>query len=169
MYLGRLDEVKGVRTLCKAASALPNKLIVIGGGDLLPELQDQYKTMSNIEFKGQMEWNDFKPIIEGARFMVIPSEWSENNPLTVIESQCLGTPVLGARIGGIPEMIRENVTGMTFESGNVEDLKEKIQTMWDAPFNYKSIAEYAVNQYSSEAHYEKLMEYYQGKLSEQYH
>ena len=162
VYLGRVNEVKGIRTLCKAADALPYKLIVIGGGELLPELQEQYNT-SNIEFKGQMEWNDFRPIIERAKFMVLPSEWSENNPLTVIESQSLGTPVLGARIGGIPELISENVTGMTFESGNVEELKEKIELMWNASFNYKAIADNAVKRYSSEAYYEQLMKYYKGE------
>ena len=99
VYLGRINEVKGVRTLCKAASLLNKKLIVIGGGELLPELKDQYKANDNIEFRGEMAWNDFRPILEKARFMVIPSEWSENNPLTVIESLSLGTPVLGSRIG----------------------------------------------------------------------
>ena len=69
------------------------------------ELQEQYKNATNIEFTGQMEWKEFRPLLEGARFMVLPAEWSENNPLTVIESQSLGTPVLGARIGGIPELI----------------------------------------------------------------
>lgn len=162
VYLGRVNEVKGVRTLCKTASSLPYKLIVIGGGELLEELQEQYKN-SDIEFKGQMEWNDFRPIIEGAKFMVLPSEWSENNPLTVIESQSLGTPVLGAKIGGIPELIEENVTGMTFESGNVEDLKEKIELMWNSSFNYKAIADNAVKRYSSEAYYEQLMKYYKGE------
>lgn len=162
VYLGRVNEVKGIRTLCKAAAALPFKLIVIGGGELLTELQKQYKN-SNIEFKGQMEWNDFRPIIEGARFMVLPSEWSENNPLTVIESQSLGTPVLGARIGGIPELIEDSVTGMTFESGNVEDLKKKIKLMWNASFDYKAIADNAVKRYSSETYYKQLMKYYKGE------
>lgn len=162
VYLGRVNEVKGIRTLCKAAEALPYKLIVIGGGELLSELQEQYKNC-NIEFKGQMEWNDFRPIIEGANFMVIPSEWSENNPLTVIESQSLGTPVLGARIGGIPELIEENVNGMTFESGKVEDLKKKIEMMWNASFDYKAISENAVKRYSSEAYYDQLMKYYKGE------
>lgn len=163
VYLGRVNEVKGVRTLCKAASSFPYKLIVIGGGELLPELQNQYKNSPTIEFKGQMEWNDFRPIIEGAKFMVIPSEWSENNPLTVIESQSLGTPVLGARIGGIPELIEEDVSGMTFESGNVENLKEKIEMMWNASFDYRAIAENAVKRYSGETYYEKLMKYYKGE------
>lgn len=163
VFLGRVNEVKGIRTLCKAASLLPYKLIVIGGGELLPELQKKYNNTSHIEFKGQMEWEDFRPIIEGAKFMVIPSEWSENNPLTLIESQSLGTPVLGARIGGIPELIEEGVTGMTFESGNIEDLKEKIELMWHASFNYKAIADNAVKRYSSEAYYEQLMKYYIGE------
>lgn len=163
VYLGRVNEVKGVRTLCTAAAALPYKLIVIGGGELLSELQERYKEVANIEFKGQMEWNAFRPIIEGAKFMVIPSEWSENNPLTVIESQSLGTPVLGARIGGIPELIEENGSGMTFESGNVDDLKKKIETMWDSSFDYKAIAENAIKRYSSEAYYEQLMKYYKGE------
>lgn len=163
VYLGRVNEVKGVRTLCKAASSLPYKLIVIGGGELLPELLNQYKNSPTIEFKGQLEWNDFRPIIEGAKFMVIPSEWSENNPLTVIESQSLGTPVLGARIGGIPELIEDNVSGMTFKSGNVDDLKDKIEMMWNASFDYKSIAENAVKRYSSEAYYEQLLKYYKGE------
>ena len=162
VFLGRVDKVKGISTLCRAAAQLPYRLKVIGGGPMLEILKGQYSEVEGIEFLGQMEWDDFRPIIEGAKFMVIPSEWSENNPLTVIESQSLGTPVLGARIGGIPELIDENVSGMTFESGNVEDLKEKIETMWSTSFDYKQIAENAVQRYSSEAYYEKLMEYYHG-------
>ncbi len=163
VYLGRVNEVKGLRTLCKAAANLSYKLIVIGGGELLEELREQYKEYQNIVFKGQMEWKYFRPIIEGAKFMVIPSEWSENNPLTVIESQSLGTPVLGARIGGIPELIEEEKTGMTFESGNVEDLKEKIQTMWQAEFDYQTIAKQSQERYSSEAYYKKLINFYYGE------
>ena len=162
VFLGRVDKVKGISTLCKAAAQLPYRLKVIGGGPMLEILKGQYSEVEGIEFLGQMEWDDFRPIIEGAKFMVIPSEWSENNPLTVIESQSLGTPVLGARIGGIPELIDENVSGMTFESGNVDDLKEKIEAMWNASFDYKSIAENAIKRYSSETFYEKLMEYYHG-------
>lgn len=162
VYLGRVNEVKGVRTLCKAASQLDKKLIVVGGGELLSELQDTYKGYSQIEFKGQMQWDEFRPILEGARFMVLPAEWSENNPLAVIESQSLGTPVLGARIGGIPELIEEGVSGMTFTSGDVEDMKDNIQKMFHHRFDYGNIANNAVRRYSSEAYYKKLVEYYKG-------
>lgn len=161
-FLGRVNSVKGVPTLCKAAAALPYKLIVIGGGELLPELQAQYKDCANIEFVGQKNWDEFRPILEGARFMVLPAEWSENNPLTVIESQSLGTPVLGARIGGIPELIEEGVSGMTFASGDVEDLKAKISEMFAAEFDYAGIASAAQTRYNAEAYYEKIMKEYEG-------
>ena len=160
VYLGRVNEVKGVRTLCKAASQLDKRLVVIGGGELLPELQKTYVDCKQIEFKGQMQWEEFMPILRGARFMVLPAEWSENNPLTVIESQSLGTPVLGARIGGIPELIDEGMSGMTFTSGDVEDLKDKINKMFNHEFDYDAIAKNAIERYSSEAYYEKLMALY---------
>lgn len=162
VFLGRLTGVKGIRTLSKAAANLPYKLVVIGGGELEEELRNTYRDYSQIEFIGQKNWEEFRPILEKARFMVIPSEWSENNPLTVIEAQSLGTPVLGAHIGGIPELIEEGVSGMTFESGNVEDLKDKIQKMFEAEFDYQTLATKAVNKYSSETYYQKLIEYYKG-------
>ena len=163
MYLGRVNEVKGVRTLCKAAAQLDKKLIVIGDGPISEELRmKSEESCAPIEFKGQMQWEEFMPILRGARFMVLPAEWSENNPLTVIESQSLGTPVLGARIGGIPELIDEGVSGMTFTSGDVEDLKDKIMKMFEHEFDYDAIAKNAIERYSSEAYYEKLMKYYKG-------
>ena len=172
VYLGRVNEVKGVRTLCKAAAQLDKKLIVIGDGPISEELRmKSEESGAPIEFKGQMQWEEFMPILRGARFMVLPAEWSENNPLTVIESQSLGTPVLGARIGGIPELIEspsqalpkgEGVVpnGMTFTSGDVEDLKEKILMMFEHEFDYDAIAKNAVERYSSKAYFKRLMEYY---------
>ncbi len=162
VFLGRLTAVKGIRTLCAAACQLEKKLVVIGGGELEEELCHEYGKNKNIEFKGQMQWTEFRPLIEGARFMVLPAEWSENNPLTVIEAQSLGTPVLGARIGGIPELINEGVDGMTFTSGDVDDLKRKIVNMFETEFDYKKIVENAVNRYSSDIYIDKLLEYYKG-------
>lgn len=159
VYLGRLTQVKGIETLCKAAVQLPYKLVVIGGGELEGILREKYKTES-IEFLGQKEWSEFRSVLEAARFMVLPSEWSENNPLTIIESQALGTPVLGANIGGIPELIDENVNGLTFTSGDVEDLKNKIERMWQTTFDYEKISSCAQERYSSETYYEELMKIY---------
>ena len=160
-YVGRLSHEKGVNTLIEAAKNLPYKLKVIGGGELSEELRvKSEKSKCNVEFLGYKQWDEIKSIVGKARFTVIPSEWYENNPLSVIEAQCLGTPVLGARIGGIPELIENGVTGMTFESRNVDDLTNKIEAMWHHTFDYKDIALTSQKRYNSESYYEKIMEVY---------
>jgi glycosyltransferase involved in cell wall biosynthesis len=154
-YVGRLSSEKGIETLINAANQLPYKLKIIGDGQLRENLEKKSKKW--IEFAGYKQWNEIKEIVGKARFMALPSEWYENNPLSVIEALCIGTPVLGANIGGIPELIEEGKNGMLFESRNAEDLKDKIQKMFAMQFDYKSIAETAQQQYSGENHYEQLM------------
>lgn len=157
-FVGRLSQEKGLRTLISAANRLPYILKIIGDGPML----DNLKTIAgkNVEFLGRKQWEELRDIVGSARFSVIPSEWYENNPLSVIESLCLGTPVLGARIGGIPELIEEDINGMTFESKNVDDLVEKIECMMGKSFDYADIARTSHDKYSSETYYQKLMEIY---------
>ena len=157
-YLGRLSQEKGVKTLIKAANQLPMKLVIVGGGPQDKELKDLAN--NNIEFVGFKQWDEIKEIVGNAKFLVLPSECYENNPLSVIETQCLGTPVLGARIGGIPELIEEGINGMTFESKNVADLKEKIQKMFETIFDYQNIAFKAQEKYNSENYYNELIKIY---------
>lgn len=159
-YVGRLSHEKGVKTLIKAAQKLPYKLVIIGGGPLSDELKNE-TTNANIEFVGYKQWDEIKEIVSKARFSVIPSEWYENNPLSVIEAQCLSTPVLGARIGGIPELIENGVTGMTFESRNVNDLTSKLEAMWQHTFDYKEIALTSQKRYNSESYYQSILKIYQ--------
>lgn len=158
-YVGRLSHEKGVKTLIKAAQKLPYKLVIIGGGPLSDELKDE-TTNANIEFIGYKQWDEIKEIVSKARFSVIPSEWYENNPLSIIEAQCLGTPVLGANIGGIPELIDNGITGMIFTSRNVEELTQKIEDMWQHQFNYKEIATISQAKYNSENYYREIMKIY---------
>lgn len=156
-FIGRLSHEKGAATLIEAASRLSHKLVVIGDGPLRAELEQI--AAKNIEFVGFKQWDEIKEIVGKARFSVIPSEWYENNPLSVIEAQCLGTPVLGAQIGGIPELISAE-TGMTFESRNADDLTTKIEAMWNASFDYKAIANVSQNRYSALQYYEQIMRLY---------
>ena len=162
-YVGRLSHEKGVATLVEAAARLPYRLKVIGGGPLSEELRIKNEELKgNVEFLGFCQWNDIKDIVGKAKFTVIPSEWYENNPLSVIEAECLGTPVLGARIGGIPELIDEDMNGMTFESGNADDLAGKIKAMYSADFDYKAIADAAMERYNAESYYGEIKKCYIG-------
>ena len=152
-FIGRLSHEKGAKTLIEAANQLPYKLVIIGGGPLMDELKTYVH--DNIEFVGFKQWDEIKQLVGKGRFSVIPSEWYENNPLSVIEAQCLGTPVLGANIGGIPEL-----TEYTFSSGNIVDLKSKIEKMWNTSFDYKKIASESMVRYDAETYYHKIMEIY---------
>ena len=84
-YVGRLSNEKGLNTLINAASKLSFKLKIIGIGPLMEEIEPVVKNHRQIELMGHLEWSNIKKIVQRARFTVIPSEWYENNPLTVIE------------------------------------------------------------------------------------
>jgi len=158
-YVGRLSHEKGVETLIKAAVKSGVELRIVGSGPMEAELKRMAQG-KEIRFLGYKQWDEIKQIVARARFMVIPSQWYENNPLSVLESLALGTPVLGANIGGIPELINQD-NGRLFESGNVNDLSTKIDEMlsvktWDC----KIIAQLAKEQYSDSLYYELLMSIY---------
>ncbi|MFR9501954.1 MAG: glycosyltransferase [Rikenellaceae bacterium] len=159
-FIGRLSHEKGIKTLIEAALQLPYKLKIIGGGPLEDDLKTLIGNNHNIELLGFKQWDEIKEIVGGARFSVIPSEWYENNPLSVIEAQCLGTPVLGAQIGGIPELIESGVSGMTFESRNTTELKTKIEAMFATTFDYEKLAKDSQQRYSAPAHNEAIMKIY---------
>lgn len=157
-FVGRLSHEKGLATLISVAKQLPYKLIIVGNGPLEEELR--VMKSDNIEFVGFKEWNDIKMIVHNARFCVVPSEWYEVLGLVNLETQCLGTPILGAKIGSIPYVIDEGITGMTFESRNQIDLRNHIVKMWDTPFDYEYIAKSSQEKYSPEIYYQKLMKIY---------
>ena len=127
LYFGRYSEEKGVRTLVQAAKELHDIPFVFAGSGPLEQLLEG---VPNIKNAGFQTGEALEMLIREARFSVYPSEWYENCPFSVMESQMYGTPVLGANIGGIPELIKPGVTGELFESGNVGELKQKIQQMW---------------------------------------
>jgi glycosyltransferase involved in cell wall biosynthesis len=165
-YVGRLSSEKGIRTLLEAAAGLPQyRLKIIGTGPLENELKAKYEGR-NIEFLGFRQWDDLKIILENASCMVIPSVCYENNPLSVIESLCVGTPVIGSRIGGIPELIEPGKNGLTFEAGNISDLRNQICTYFRnaSDYNYGEIADYARAKFNSANYYKQLMKIYNNLL-----
>lgn len=123
VYVGRLGHEKGLRTLIKAAAIAAVPIRIIGTGpeeDVLRALAD--KTGGQVEFLGYLAGEPLQQAIKTSRALVLPSEWYENAPISILEAYAVGRPVIGARIGGIPELIRPGETGETFESGDAESL-----------------------------------------------
>ena len=98
-------------------------------------------------------------LLAAARFSVVPSEWYENNPFSVIESHCAGTPVVGANIGGIPELI-DDTDGITFMSRDAESLEGAIKEAWNMTWDYENISRKALARFSPEQHYIALHKIY---------
>lgn len=168
LYFGRISEEKGISTLIKAMTAFPDiQLKIAGTGPLLQELSKN--KADNITFLGFKEGQELKELISKAIFVVVPSEWYENNPLTIIESMTLGTPVIGSNIGGIPELINKNVTGYLFSPGSVDELTEAIKSAITLNSDkYQQMIEatqhYAFNNFSKKAHYVRLMDIYKSTI-----
>lgn len=162
LYFGRFSREKGIDTLIKACNELSSiQFIFAGTGPLEREIND----VRNIKNVGFQKGVALELLIREARFSICPSECYENCPFSVMESQMYGTPVLGADIGGIPELIEVGRTGELFESGNAAELKKKIKQLWadkeltdQYSRNCKDISFDDIEIYS-----EKLMRIYMGK------
>ena len=121
------------------------------------------KGIKNIEFVGFKTGNELKTLISEALFSIYPSECYDNCPMSVLESQTYGTPVIGANIGGIPELIDNNTDGLLFEPGNVDDMVEKIKYLYDNRdilngYSDKCIEK--VKKFSIDKYYDELMKIY---------
>jgi glycosyltransferase involved in cell wall biosynthesis len=125
VYVGRLVPEKGVATLIEAAARARVGLRIVGTGPEESHLRQLAAELGgDVEFTGYLTGSALRAAIASARAVVVPSEWYENAPISVMEASAMGRCVVGADIGGIPELIREDETGFTFASGNVNALVE---------------------------------------------
>ena len=160
LYFGRFSEEKGIGTLIKVCQELPHIQFVFAGTG---PLEKNIENVSNIKNVGFQKGERLEKLIRKAQFSIYPSEWYENCPFSVMESQMYGTPVLGANIGGITELIEVGRTGELFESGNKEDLKIKISKLWenrDLTFKYRQNCK-DIKFDNIEEYYSKMMKIYQ--------
>lgn len=151
LYFGRISHEKGLYTLVNAAILAGVELKVVGTGPEEGRLKDLVNELGgNVQFLGYRSGKELHSLIRSSKAVVLPSEWYENAPMSVLESFALGKPVIGARIGGIPELIEEGETGWLFESGNVAELSclleqigkikaEKLSLVGKAARDYVSI------------------------------
>jgi len=165
IYFGRLSREKGIFTLMKSMEGLGVGLKVVGEGPLRTELEAwATATRGSIEFLGRLEGEELHREIRESAVAVIPSEWYEAFGRTVIEAYALGKPVIGSRIGGIPELIKEGETGLTFNPGDIVDLRKKLTELLSDPSACVAMGRagrtLVENNFSSEVYYQGLMSAY---------
>jgi glycosyltransferase involved in cell wall biosynthesis len=175
LYFGRLSREKGVMTLLRAWRNFPDiRLKIVGTGDIEKDAKQYIEEhqMSNVELVGFLSGDRLFDVVKRAKFIIVPSEWYENNPMNVIESFALGKPVIGARIGGIPELIQEDFNGYLFESGDADDLTntvKKAESVSDDAYVRlgKNARVFAEENFNETKHYDELIKVYEELLINQ--
>ncbi len=173
LFIGRLSKEKGVHYLLKAMKDLPREIEVhiVGKGAEENKLKQYAKenNLDNVKFLGFKNREEIKEEYQNCIATILPCNWFENFPTTNMESFINGKPVIASNIGGIPEQVEHNKTGLLFEPTNVEQLKECIIKYWNNPNlvveHGKNAYEKAKKQYTEERYYNKLMKVYEEVLS----
>ncbi len=172
VYLGRLAQEKGILTLLEAMRRVGfAELFIVGAGPLADTIQKTIATsnLANVRMTGFQTGEALRSLVLKSMFSVLPSEWYENGPMSLIESFAYGKPVVGSNIGGIPEHISDGEDGFVFEAGNATDLAEKINAMYEDPEKAIEMGRNARRKvekyYSKETHVERIMDIYHNLIN----
>lgn len=171
LYFGRISREKGLITLVNAfcSSGFSLSLHIAGGGPQLEELK-KYVSENNytdkVVFTGFLSGDELKRELSDAKAVIIPSECYENAPYSIMEAQAMGKPVLGADIGGIPELVKDGINGYIFKSGNADSIWIAIMRLEDMTADeYEVMCRNALNfartTYDEAEHARKLLTLYQ--------
>ena len=162
VYAGRLDKLKGVDFMLQAWSEMKEsdlKLIICGIGPL-EEWCKEYITshqINNVEMKGFVSNKEVKRLLSESKAMILPTQWYEGFPMTILEAFSVGTPVLGSAIGNVGDLIKEHVNGSCFSPVDKNELLHAVNHL---DVSYKNVFEYYQKYYSAESNYEALLDIY---------
>ncbi|MBT8421960.1 MAG: glycosyltransferase, partial [Gammaproteobacteria bacterium] len=167
LYFGRLEATKGLFTLLEALRETPGlRCIIAGSGPALDSLRataERYG-LTNVEFPGFISGEKLHDLVRGSICTILPSEWYENCPMSVLESLALGRPVIGARIGGIPELINDGIDGLLVEPGNAAQLAAALCELGENPAAAARMGaagrEKVQREFSPDVHYAKIQAVY---------
>ena len=165
IFVGRLEELKGIDMLLRVWQRLGNqfsKLIICGTGELEHWCREfvSREQIKNVEFRGTVSNRDVKKIIRESRALVLPTRWYEGFPVSIVEAYSLGTPVVGPNIGNVNSLIRQGITGFTFEYSDEFSLQETVIETVKQKWNEIKIKKFCKEYFGEERNYKVLKRIY---------
>lgn len=168
LYIGRLSKEKGILNLINAFTKLDSgKLYIAGDG---PEKENIEKIIKENDLEQRVELLGFlskEEVINWTRkcrFTVIPSIWYENCPYSVMETLAVGKPVIGADIAGIPELVKDNHSGLIYKYDDINELADKMKILFENKNLAEEFGKNAKNDakkfYEKDIYYKKIMDIY---------
>jgi glycosyltransferase involved in cell wall biosynthesis len=171
LYIGAIVKHKGIHLLVKAFNQIKDeklRLHIAGNGPLLENLKKFANKDNRIKFYGWISEVEKDRLLRLADISVLPSIWYENFPVFIQEAFCYSTPVIGSRIGGIPELVIDGYNGFLCEAGDIESLKRIIREFsLLKKGNIREIIKnvfISVKEYDMEKHVEKLIRVYKDSI-----
>lgn len=155
LFVGRLTEEKGLSTLVQACRGLDLQMKVIGDGPMASKLGRD--SPPNVHWLGAGSARQVSEAMCSSAFLVVPSTWLEPFGLVIAEAFACGLPVIASRIGGMPELVEQGVTGRLFEPGNPNDLRANLKWMIENPGEQRKLGMAARRSY--ELHYSPWLNY----------
>jgi glycosyltransferase involved in cell wall biosynthesis len=168
VFVGRFSPVERMWTVFSAWERLNNRipLLIVGGGPERADIETEAvrRNLTAVRFMGVLPNPETIAIIQGARFLVFPSEWYENFPVTIAEAFACETPVICSALGSMKEIVADHLTGLHFAPGKSESLAETVALAWDSPLQMREMGEAArreyLTRYTAETNYAQLMSVY---------
>lgn len=174
LYLGRLSPEKGIQTLLEAMALNGDVTLKIAGSGpdesfLCHEVERRFK--GRVHLLGHVSGDEKNMLIAQAQCMIVPSEWYENFPISVVEAMSFGTPVIASDTGGLSDMVKHNETGLLFTPGDSEQLAGCIHKMLSNPEKLIEMSErareYAKVEFGAKLHLGRLLDIYQRAMNMQ--
>ena len=133
-FVGRLAPPKDLMTLLEAVKALSDGvLLVVGDGELRPQVEkyvQEHGLEGGVRLLGQR--SDIPEILAASDIFVLSSFW-EGLPYTIIEAMMAGLPVVATRVGGVPELVEDGVTGFLVPPKDPGALAEALRKLVEDP------------------------------------
>lgn len=169
LFVGRLTEEKGIRTLLAATTLGNFKLVILGDGPLHALVADFAKANPNVSYMGFQDKVTVMRYMKTCRALIFPSLWYEGFPITILEALCTGTIVIASKLGGMAEIIEDHVNGLHFEAGNEKELVLRIEEVNGLPQYLEALSRTArlayQNRYTPEHNYSMLLDIYNRALA----
>ena len=161
LFAGRLEELKGLRTVLEAWRLLGDTaptLLVAGEGPLGDWARAQ--NLPNVRFLGQLSRTELHARMAESRAVVAASLCYESFALVPAEAHALGTPVLASDLGNVGASVQPGVDGLRFTPGDANALAGAVRALGQMSFDCNAIAARARSTYSEEENYNALMRFY---------